>query len=303
MKSQFDFYDFVAYLIPGLLTLGILLWIPASYLDVDFRLDGSDVISSASVALVILAASYALGHLVQAIGSDLETWFDIRKTKRHDNTRISEKLLPEMNRDQIVQNLEAVLHLEIPTDADNIPEQTKELRRLAHSLVYQEGVARRVDILGGLYRLHRGTFVAVLLSILIGSHEAIRHLMCSAYPNLFSGSSYHCGEPSHLVTSLVALPILFAVASRVQRRIIRYFDHFEATAFREFFVWRQRTLVHRELAASTHSSMSLGGELESFDTSTTAMPLKPQQPFGPIPPASHAQAGDDFLETFDTDAA
>lgn len=64
---SFNFYDFISFIIPGAVVLGILYWFVIAFLGVSPNVGGG--LPESILLVVFLAASYFFGHMLKAIGA------------------------------------------------------------------------------------------------------------------------------------------------------------------------------------------------------------------------------------------
>ena len=142
MRSQFEFYDFVAYLIPGMFFILIFFWFSNEVFGPLSFLDSKGIAAGAVLLLFSLAGSYAMGHLAQGIASILERSGrviekrSVLKDALDKPYYFSPKLLKEIDQEKLIKLANETFDLSLTINVDDQSQHDrthKEMRRMCLS--------------------------------------------------------------------------------------------------------------------------------------------------------------------------
>lgn len=159
MSDKFSYYDVIANIVPGLITLGLMIWL-FGFFDITFAFNTSEILG---VGLG-LAVAYAIGHVLQALSSFLQPiYFYLWGGRPSDNLLSGRNSMLGGGRDQIVAQLKESFRINNKTD----DEEYSEIFTRAMSLVSAEKIGR-VEAFNASYAFHRAllTTAWILASVL-----------------------------------------------------------------------------------------------------------------------------------------
>lgn len=213
----FDIYDLLGYLIPG----GIMLffsYLIISYFEIDVNLPISELFDVISASIIIVSLLFAIGFLIQAIGSLLE-----RKLVYNSNFLLG----TEYPSSQFMKEDDDHFPLEFKTKMKELIKKTFGLPDnypiqksfdLCYTYVIQNSIGKRVEKFLGLHAFCRGlymsTFISGIILIIINAIR-LRSIQIHTYSLIF------------LIASLIAF-------YRYKSFGIRFAD----AVYRDFYVHR-----------------------------------------------------------------
>ena len=247
MDTKFDFYDFVTYIVPGALVIGLLYWFCIGFLTLHLTIGP---FPDAVWLVSFLAASYFLGHIVQALGAK---WQQAREKK---NGWLSEKFLQDGNSHytpEYKKNLKSfiehtfALELNISNSPNPVASQRsrqQEIFYLCSSLIPEDmrSSADNFRAICALYRSLSGTlFLGGIVGGLICLKQAILFLIFQAM---------HIGIPKGFFSPFLTYNIpqlVFGFAFAIFFFISRYYwlhprweqytEYYVDAVYRGFYAW------------------------------------------------------------------
>jgi hypothetical protein len=236
MLDKFNFYDLLGYLIPGGTVVLVLYWFAREVVVLPVPTLPTDLGGS----LLFLGLSYAVGNVVQTVGS----WYEKNWVNRREcGQRLSERLLAANDRrlstglkKQIIDCAQAKFGLSLDAH-DSDPKvgriAPRELFDLCYALVVQKGLAQHTEIFLAINGLARGMIFASWVGILIGVAtvlNATRAIPLGPAPSPLKG-----GENPQLVAGAAGL-VAFAIAAWLMRKAFNRFRLYFATSVYNSFV-------------------------------------------------------------------
>lgn len=244
MQSKFNFYDFVGYVIPGALILLLLYWFILGFFNLELLIK----VTSIGESLLFLAASYFLGHLIQALGNLIEKkqvekwggWFS-EQFLRDDN----EYYTPEF-KSKLKECAQEIFGLSLNSSSED--EQIKKNKRqetfsLCYSLVVQEDAAIHTEIFNGIYSLYRGLLASVWVGVVVSGIISLKHLLWFLFSLLdwtLPKSEFFYFEKLQLELGIAFLIFFIVTIRPLESRFKRFAKHFANSVYRNFYVWCKR---------------------------------------------------------------
>ncbi len=170
MTSKLNYYDVLGVLLPGVLILGVLIWVLP--INPEDTLDG---VPGSFLTLILTGFALVIGQVVQGVGSLIEpllflSWGGTPSDQLLSESRFGKHFLPAASSKRIRDKL-----------------KNKILKGENHdfflyALTLAGGEKGRVGVFNGLYAHHRGLLVGSLLTIVIvlcrWSSEQIASFRC-----------------------------------------------------------------------------------------------------------------------------
>lgn len=234
MLDKFNFYDLLGYLIPGGAVLILLYFVGTPVVTgvVPSLREGDlpDLGSTLGGALLLVAVSYVLGHLVQSVG---ERWED--HGNEHRGYRISEQMLmlgddPTISvvvRELIKSKGEQDFGLPpYPTESKLLNRRLHELFELCYRRMVQSDKNGHTDLYLAISALSRGMVVVSWFGMLIGAALLGREL-------LLLGAAGKSDVPS-MGLALAAIASSFIVWRQAEYHYSRFRRYFAASVGFDF---------------------------------------------------------------------
>jgi hypothetical protein len=224
MFDKFNFYDFLAYVLPGAAAIFVLYFVAKTA----FGLPLPGLPTDLGGSVVFLGASYLAGHLVQGVGSLVEDHIDrSREPTSHSRVQLGERLLLMSGRDALDESsgLPNPVRERIKTAATEVFGANSEARifDLCRALIANKGLSQRTDIYEAQRGLARGMFLASSLGVLAAAVVALQQLL--------AGSALEAGLSATAVLILVVIGLLFL------RGFFRFRDYFARSVYWAFLAW------------------------------------------------------------------
>jgi len=244
METKFNFYDFVGYVIPGALLLGLLYWASISF----FALPLTVKVDSIGESILFVASSYFAGHLVQALGNVLEArevkkwggWYSVQFLRDSD-THYTPQFKREIKR--IAEKMFGLSPEAETTNSVSKDKRYQEIFNLCYALIVQEGAATHTEIFNGIYSLYRGMLAAVwiglVISLAIFLKASILAVLALVKAQLPQGDLFKANATLIAFSALAS--ILFGLCIRpIRKRFARFGWRFADSVYRNFYVWSKR---------------------------------------------------------------
>jgi hypothetical protein len=244
MDIDFNFYDFVSYIIPGTFLFGLLYWFLKGFCALELTIE----INSIGESVLFIVASYSLGHLVQVVGNVIE-----ERQKEKWGGWFSEQLLRPDNKHY---SMEFKAHIkkfireifELSPDISPGGEEISKKRRqevfgLCYSFIVQEKIASHTEIFNGIYGLFKGflsvVWIGIPLSVLIISKHLLWFVLSLKNVSLPEGLFWQydllqvkIGVPLLVVSILLIHPM--------ECRFKYFAEKFADSVYRTFYVWCEK---------------------------------------------------------------
>jgi hypothetical protein len=239
METKFNFYDFVGYVIPGIITLLLIYWLLHSFFSFTILIP-----ENLGSSIILLALSYFVGNLVQMIGSIYSKWLfnkwggyfhDIYLDDADDYYSSSFK--------NEIKTYATSLFCLTPEckieDKKNITKWRKELFNLCYSLVIQKGIGINTEVFNGFAGLFRGLIVTIFIGGIISVAIFAKQIYMIFLINQFSFPKLLTSSPdkNQLLLSILLLIFFFTLYSPVVNRYKKFSEHFVNSIYRNFYVW------------------------------------------------------------------
>ncbi len=158
MEQKFTYYDIVAHLVPGTIILSLIA-LSANLFGFSFPTAFSDTAKFG----VGLALAYVIGHVLQAISSQFESFYEERWGGKPSVKLLSSKTeyFAEKHRKELLEKLQAYFK----SDSASSNEDYQQLFSHAAALVNKEGIGR-VNLFNASYALHRVILTTGIIGIL-----------------------------------------------------------------------------------------------------------------------------------------
>jgi hypothetical protein len=246
MDTKFDFYDFVAYIIPGALVIGLLYWFCVGFLTLHVSVGP---FPDAVWLVSFLAASYFLGHIVQALGAKRQ------EAQEKKKGWLSEKFLQDGNShytQEYKKNLKKfieqtfALQLDLSNSSNAAGEQRcrqQELFYLCSSLIPDEmrSYADNFRAICALYRSLSGTvFLGGILGVIISLKQVVLFLIPQImHSNMPKGTfaTFLTVNGTQFVLGLAFAIFFFSSRFWLQPRWERYTEYYVDAVYRSFYAW------------------------------------------------------------------
>jgi hypothetical protein len=165
VRRRLTLYDVIVDLIPGLLAVGMLVWLGVVPV-------GSSFMSNLGSGLILLAGGYTVGRLVHGVTGMFEDFFLSCYECLFDDIRF-ESRLREMSGTEHSNQIPVVSHRrrmvrEKLTHAEADPNQYKELKHLSESFLYDQArLSWKYSLLSTFFR--NIWLIALLISVLLAA--------------------------------------------------------------------------------------------------------------------------------------
>jgi hypothetical protein len=245
MQNKFNFYDFIGYVIPGMLACIFLYWLLVGILSLPIEVE----LKSLGESILFLGLAYFFGHLVQAYGNSIETeavkkwggWFS-DQLMRDDNSYFTPSFKTDLR-----SAMKKVFGdpTDVGGDDQNQKARRQELFNLCYSLIVQEGAALHTEIFNGVYSLYRGMLAATNIGIITSVIIIIKHLIIlilNCFKISVPSSPIWTFSGFHLGIGIGALLLFLLIHHPLEARFERFAQHFANSVYRSFYVWSKRKL-------------------------------------------------------------
>ena len=214
MLNRFSFYDFMGFLVPGMIGLWAGTTFFDQFLGIAFPLQPAGSLGESTLFVI---ASYFVGHVLQGFGNRLEDRAVRRWGGYPSQTlmRDSDSKYPKEFKRQIVLKAKEILSL--PEDAD-----VQERFNLIFTFLQQQGLDTMSQRFNGLYGFYRGLIITSWLGQVLFAVLAVKHLF------------------TNWKLLLVDLTLVagFEVAKReCWKRFTRFGRYFADAVYRGFYVY------------------------------------------------------------------
>ena len=240
MTSRFSFYDFLGYIIPGaILLLAVIYW-AESVLGFDLVTVGS--ISGVGQTTLFLIVAYLVGHVMQALGQQLE----VREIGRWGGYFSVQFLRPDSTfytddfRRKLLDAADDTFHLaplEDPPDDQARDKRLQEIFGLCYAYVTQRGIAQYAEIHNATYGFFRGTLVLWISVIVLFSIAELRHVSV-AVASAFDYSQISIDEVKwHIAIAGVAVILATCTLPLLRDRFAHFGRRFVDAVYRSFYAF------------------------------------------------------------------
>lgn len=254
MQSKFNFYDFVGYLLPGILLITFIYWLLKGFLVIDLNLE----LKTIGDSVILIAASYFAGHIVQAIGNTIEnqqvkTWGGVFSEQflREDNNFFS-KEFKVLFREYAKESFSLELNTE-ETDIEVQKKHRQEVFYLCYYLIVQENAALHTEIFNGLYGLYRGILVTNWIGCIVSltiAWKQIIILLCAYFKLHLNYSGFLNYNNFQLWAGCIIALFLILLMRPLEMRFKRFGQSFAGSVYRNFYVWYKRKTLKPSLQES-----------------------------------------------------
>lgn len=257
MEDKFNFYDFVGYVLPGGIAVALAYWFCTLVLGLPWSLSFDNLGES----VLLLGLAYAAGHMVQVLGSRIESrhsrrwggYFSCRFMRDNDRQYTSEF---KKNLKESIEQTFGLAYAPPGSSTQDEDVRTQELFNLCYALLVQENASRYVEIFNGMYSLYRGWLATSWLGLGLSIIALIKQVVLGLFvsPGLTAQATAWAFDLPQLASSLLAL-ILFIVSIRLlSGRLQRFGERFADSVYRHFFAWYRR----KQLSASNAPAAEQG---------------------------------------------
>ncbi|MBI3766498.1 MAG: hypothetical protein HY277_08365 [Ignavibacteriales bacterium] len=243
MQNKFNFYDFVGYIIPGLLACTFLYWLVIGFFSLPLVVE----VKSVGESILYLGLAYFFGHIVQVYGNSVEKkavkkwggWFS-EQFMRDNNTYFTPSFRSELR-----SSMKTVFGepTNVGGDDQKQADRRQELFNLCYSLIVQEKAASHTEIFNGIYSLCRGMLAAtdlgVITSVVIIAKYAII-LLLPCFKFTFQPTPFWSFSDLHLGLGIGALISFLMIRRPLQARLKEFGERFADSVYRSFYVWSKR---------------------------------------------------------------
>jgi hypothetical protein len=240
MNTTFNFYDFISYIIPGAVVLGLLYWFVVSFLAVSQNIGGG--VPENILLFIFIAASYFLGHMLKAIGGNFEEIY--QKSGNWPSRFFDFRGSPytEEYKKKLKDILQETFELRPPNDTE-VWQQQNEIFHLCHALIRQEHMEANTDTLEAICNLFRSLYIAGWASAIICTLVFLKQLLWLIVL-LISGSTLSSNaffkfNLSQLLLGAFLSLLFFSSISWLRPRWKRYVQYYISSVYTNVFVWYQ----------------------------------------------------------------
>jgi hypothetical protein len=197
---------------------------------------------------LFLAASYFLGHLIQALGNVIEGkqvnkwggWFS-EQFLRDDNNYYSSEFKAKLKE---CVKLKFGLLPEASSAAEEIQRKRRqEIFYFCYSYIVQENAALHTEIFNGIYSLYRRMLAAVWVGVFVSGIISLKHLLWLFLSELkisLPQCTFFLYEKLQLTLGIGFLIFFLVTIRPLKARFKRFAQHFANSVYRNFYVLCKR---------------------------------------------------------------
>jgi hypothetical protein len=244
MESQFgklSLYDFLGFIVPGIVTLAILYWFCTGFLVIVPSLGQVKPPESLSL-IVFFASSYFLGHVLQTVGAEVQ-----RRRQRRGEIPFPETYLQMDDshyspayKQKIIGVIDRTF--ELSKGSTQATPSRQELFHLCSVLIGQTQLGERTTALFAICALYRGLFVAAWISGSICLLIAVKSALLGLLPRLgviLPAGPFWAFNLGRLLLAAVLAIIFFYSVRWVKRRWDQYIHYYVDSVYTNLYLWHQ----------------------------------------------------------------
>jgi len=243
LSNRFNFYDFLAYIIPGSVVTVLLVYFIGSICGNPGFL--FTYVTGLSGSIIFLVIGYMAGHIIQARGRQIELkekdkwggYFSVQFLRNDNNfyTASFKKLIKEKTKSQFGIPVD----LKGAATEENRNKRYQEIFNLCYELILQKGISGRTNIQNAVYGMFRGAIAAREVAIFLASVASLRHLTFLVIYLYASKSAYYY-EPEILnaTISLLLLAFFLGTGSFLRARFKHFAQRFVDSVYRSFITYQ-----------------------------------------------------------------